>query len=83
MGIKAIPLSRLEADLRATLTECAESGQALVVELPDQRLVAIQALEAAQDDSLIDDLLQSNPAFQALLAKSKAAPRRPFAPGTA
>jgi hypothetical protein len=81
MGIKTIPLSRLEADLRTTLNECADSGQAVVVELPDHRLIAIQALEAAgEDDSLIDDLLQSNAAFRALVAKSKAGPRKPFAP---
>jgi hypothetical protein len=79
MAIKTIPLSRLEANLRATLNECADSGQALVVELPDQRLIAIQGL-AAPDDSLADDLLQSNPAFRALVAKSKAASRKPFKP---
>jgi hypothetical protein len=78
MGIKTIPLSRLETDLRATLSECADSGEPVVVELPDQRLIAIQALEPAEDDSLIDDLLQSNPAFRALVAKSKAGPRQPF-----
>jgi hypothetical protein len=82
MGIKTIPLSRLEADLRGTLSECADSGQPVVVELPDQRLIAIQALEAAEDDSLIDELLESNPAFQALVAKSKAGPRKPFAPAS-
>jgi len=81
MTIKTIPLSRLEANLRATLSECADSGQAIVVELPDQRLVAIQALEAADDDSLVDDLLESNPHFQALLTKSKARQRKPFVPG--
>jgi hypothetical protein len=52
------------------------------VELPDQRLIAIQALEPAGDDSLVDDLLQSNPAFQDLVAKSKASPRKPFTPGS-
>jgi hypothetical protein len=82
MGIKTIQLSRLEANLRETLSECADSGQALVVELPDHRLIAIQGLEAGEDDSLVDDLLASNPAFQALVAKSKAGPRKPFAPGT-
>jgi hypothetical protein len=50
------------------------------VELPDHRLLAIQVLEATEDDSLIDDLLRSNPAFQALVVKSKASPRKPFAP---
>ena len=29
MAIKNIPLSRLETDLRQTLTECAESGETL------------------------------------------------------
>ena len=82
MGIKIIPLSRLETDLRATLHECADSGQAVVVELPDQPLIVLQALEPAEDDALIDDLLQSNLAFQALVAKSKAGPRKPFAPGS-
>jgi len=62
------------------LVECADSGDAVVVTLPDQRLVAIQALETAEDDSLVDDLLQSNPEFQALVAKSKAGPRKPFPP---
>ena len=80
MGIKTIPLSRLEANLRETLSECADSGQAVVVELPDQRLIAIQPLDAAEDDPLVDDLLQSNPAFQALVAKSKAGPHKPFPP---
>jgi hypothetical protein len=38
MAIKTIPLSRLETDLEGTLNECAESGQTLVVEMPDRRL---------------------------------------------
>jgi hypothetical protein len=79
MGIKLNPLSRLEADLRATLSKCADSGQA-VVELPDQRLVAIQSLDPGEDDTLISELLESNPRFQALVAKSKASPRKPFTP---
>jgi hypothetical protein len=78
MGIKTMPLKTLEAKLRETLRECADSGDAVVVEMPDQRLIAIQALDPAEDDSLTDDLLQSNPAFQALVAKSKASPRKPF-----
>ena len=80
MDIKTIPLSRLETNLQATLVECADSGQAVVVALPDQRLVAIQALDAAEDDSLLNDLLQSNVEFQTLVAKSKAGRRRPFPP---
>jgi hypothetical protein len=78
MAIKTIPLSRLETDLTKTLNECAESGQILVVEMPDQRLLAIQSLDPNEDDSLMDDLLASNPKFQALVAKSKASPRKPF-----
>lgn len=79
MAIKTIPLSRLETDLTKTLNECAESGQTVVVEMPDQRLLAIQPLDPQEDDSLMDELLATNPKFQALVAKSKAGPRRPFA----
>jgi hypothetical protein len=78
MPIKTIPLSRLEADPRGTLSECADSGQPVVVQLPDQRLVAIQPLDPAEDDALTSELLESNPEFQALVAKSKASPRKPF-----
>ncbi len=78
MSIKMIPLSRLEADPRGTLSECLDSGEALVVELPDHRLVAIQGLEPNEDDDLVDRLLESNPAFRALVEKSKASPRKPF-----
>jgi hypothetical protein len=79
MAIKTIPLSRLERDLKKTLDECADSGETVVVEMPDQRLLAIQALDPQEDDSLIDELLASNPKFQALVAKSKAGSRKPFA----
>jgi hypothetical protein len=79
MAIKTIPLSRLEADLKKTLNECVESGETVVVEMPDQRLLAIQSLDPNEDDSLIDELLASNPKFQALVKKSKASPRKPFA----
>ncbi len=82
MGIKLIPLSRLEADLRGTLNECLDSGQSLVIELPDHRLVSIQALEPTDDDPLVDDLLRSNHSFCALVEKSKASPRRPFLSGS-
>jgi hypothetical protein len=81
MAIKTIPLSSLEVDLEKTLGECVESGQTLVVELPDQRLVAIQSLDPNEDDSLTDELLASNPRFQALVTKSKAGPRKPFPSG--
>jgi len=81
MAIKTIPLSRLETELGKSLNECAESGETVVVEMPDQRLLAIQPLEPQADDALMDELLASNPKFQALVAKSKASPRKPFARG--
>ena len=34
-----------------------------------------------EDDTLMDQLLESNPKFQALVAKSKASPRKPFSVG--
>jgi hypothetical protein len=49
----------------------------VVVELPDNRLISIQSLNSADDD-LIDELIETNPDFQKLLAKSKASPRKPF-----
>ena len=79
MAIKTIPLSRLEKELKKTLDECAESGETIVIEMPDQRLLAIQPLDSREDDGLLDELLASNPKFQALVAKSKASPRKPFA----
>ncbi|MBO0700248.1 MAG: hypothetical protein J2P46_17745 [Zavarzinella sp.] len=82
MAVETIQLSRLEANLREILDECANSGRPVVVELPDQRLVAIQPLEPPEDDDLTDDLLQSNRAFQKLVAKSAASKRKPFSPGT-
>jgi hypothetical protein len=81
MAIKTIPLSRLETELKKTLNECADSGQTVVVELPGQRLVAIQPLDPNEDDSLMDELLASDPRFQALVAKSKAGRRKPFPTG--
>jgi hypothetical protein len=78
MAIKTIPLSRLETDLTKTLNDCADSGEPVVVEMPDQRLLTIQLLDPQQDDGLIDELLASNPRFQALVAKSKTSPRKPF-----
>jgi len=79
MGIKTIPLSQLEANPTGTMNDCADSGQAFVIELPDHRLIAVHPLDPTEnDDSLISELLESNPAFQALVARSKASPRRPF-----
>lgn len=80
MAIKTIPLSRLETELQKTLHECAESGETIIVEMPDQRLLAIQPLEPGPDDDLTDELLASDPKFQALMAKSRAGSRKPFSP---
>ena len=80
MAIKTIPLSRLEADPEGTLRDCADSGQAFAIELPDRRWIAIQSLEPSEDDPLTSELLESNAAFRALVAKSKASPRKPFLP---
>jgi hypothetical protein len=51
----------------------ANESEPKKVELPS-------SLGSAGHDSLADELLQSNPEFQALVAKSKAAPRKPFPP---
>jgi hypothetical protein len=81
MGIKVIPLSQLEADPRGTLAELLDSGQAVVVELPDHRMVSIQSLEPSDDDPLVDELLASNPSFRALVERSRASGRLPFPRG--
>lgn len=81
MPMKTIPLSHLAANLNQTLTECAESGETLVVELPDQRLLAIHSLELEDDDALVDELLATNPRFQWLVERSKSSPRKTFGGG--
>jgi hypothetical protein len=81
MAIKTIPLSHLERDLERTLDECADSGQAVVVELPDQRLLAIQSLDPNEDDSLMDELL-ARERLQGSASKS-APPPRAHGTGTA
>jgi hypothetical protein len=78
MAIKTIPLSRLETDLHKTLNDCADSGSTLVVELPGERFVSIQGLDSDEDDDLTNQLIESSPSFRAMLARSKASPRKPF-----
>ena len=79
MDISTIPLSRLQTDAPSLLTECCDSGRTIIVELPNHRLVTIQSIEPDDpDDSLVDELLQSNPSFRALVEKSKGSPRRTF-----
>ena len=81
MAIKTIPLSQLKTELEKVLNECAESGEIILVEMPDQRLLAIQPLDPQEDDGLMDELLASNPKFQALVLKSNTSPRKPFSFG--
>jgi hypothetical protein len=78
MAIKTIPLSRLEAELKTTLNECADSGETVVVELADQRLLAIQPLDPSGDDSLMDDLIATDARFRSLVARSKLGGRKSF-----
>jgi hypothetical protein len=49
--------------------------------MPDHRLLAIQPLDAQEDDNLTDELLSANPKFRELVAKSKAGQRKPFSVG--
>lgn len=79
MAIKTIPLTQLATNPLAILSECADTGQPCVVELPDQRFVSIQALEPTDDDDLTSELLATNVAFQALVARAKSGHRKPFA----
>ena len=81
MDIKVIPLSELLADMPGLLAECCNSGDPVVVELPDHRLVTIQPLDVDDaGDTLIDSLIESNAEFRAMLARSKASPRKSFPP---
>ncbi len=82
MAIKKILLSELETDPKGTLDECCDSGRSLVVEMPDHRLLSIQTLEPGDDDRLVDDLLATDPAFRAIVEKSKSSPRKPFPSGS-
>jgi len=82
MDIEVIPLSQLQTNTPGLLTKCCDSGQPVVVELPDHRLVAIWPLDADdEDDSLVSDLIETNPGFRALLEKSAASVRKPFTGG--
>jgi hypothetical protein len=80
MTIKTIPLNRLKPDPKETPNESTDSGETLFVKSTDQRVAAIRSLDVGGDDSLIEELLVSDPRFQALVAKSKAGPRSCFRP---
>ena len=71
-------LSRLGTELEKTLNECAESGQTVVVEMPDKRLLTIQpAFDPQTDDNLMDELLASTKRLSADPRNPKPA-RKPF-----
>lgn len=76
MDTKVIPLSDLRADPEGVLRECYDSGRPLIVELPNRGLLSIRPVD--EDDDLIDRLIERNPAFRDLLARSLASPREPF-----
>ena len=76
MDTKVIPLSDLQADPEGVLGRCFDLGEPLVVELPDRGLISIRPIDS--DDDLVNDLIENNPSFRALLAKSLASPREPF-----
>jgi hypothetical protein len=80
--MKAISLSAFELNVRQIMIGCADSGEPLLVELPDHRLVALQPVPTDADESVIDDLLASNAAFQSLVEKSQAGRRKSFVPAT-
>jgi hypothetical protein len=76
MDTKIIHLSEFQADPEGVLNRCYDLGQSLVVELPNRGLISIQPVDAG--DSLVDDLIEHDLAFRALLAKSLASPREPY-----
>jgi hypothetical protein len=76
MDTRVIRLSELQADLEGELGRCYDSGQPLVVALPNRGLIAIQPVET--DDDLVNDLIEHNSTFRDLLAKSLSSPREPF-----
>jgi hypothetical protein len=57
------------------------SGKATVVVFVDMDPDDTAWQQAAYEQFLIDELVETNPEFRALVAKSKASPRKPFSPG--
>jgi hypothetical protein len=76
MDTKMIALCDLQADPEGILRRCYDSGQTFVVELPDRGLISIRPIE--EDDDLVNQLIEHNPAFRELLSRSIASPREPF-----
>lgn len=79
MDIKVIPLHELQKDANSILGNCCDTGDAIEVELPDQRRVRIQPVG---DDDLVNELIESDQGFRDLLAHSAASPRKPFVPSS-
>jgi hypothetical protein len=51
----------------------------VVVEMPDHRMVSIQPIEPSDhNDPLVNNLLENNPSFRALVEKSKKSPQKAF-----
>ena len=79
MDFETIPLSQLPAGLETTLRECADGGRVLVVQLPDQRRVAMQPLDGADaDDDLTNELIETDRAFRTSLERSTASGSKPL-----
>ena len=80
MTITRITLKNFETNLRKILKDYAKPGDTLIVEMPNQRFLSIQSLDADGLGSLVDELLATDPRFQSLVGKSKASPRKPLPP---
>ena len=76
MDTKLITLSELQADPAGVLGRCVDTGEGLVVDLPNRGRVSIQPIEPG--DELIDELIAGNAAFRAMLERSLAGPREPL-----
>jgi hypothetical protein len=72
-----IPLSELRDDPEGVLSRCLSSKEAVIVEVGDRGFVSIQPLGTGDDD-LVDDLIENDPSFRELLARSLASPVEPF-----
>jgi hypothetical protein len=67
-------------DLTTTLSECAGNGDTLVIQMPDDRLLTVRSLDPTddQDDDLINQLIDHNPAFRAMLERANQGKAVPF-----
>src|SRR5262245_13000491 len=70
MAIKTIPLSRLETDLRKTLNDCADSGDTVVVEMPDHAVVS-------NTNEPVPTVVWTLPALSVAVLVTVYVPRRP------